>query len=155
MKRKEGAGGQRGVGSGEEGEGSALKTAEDRENGRMGAFETRCKGTSGSRGTLCREIIVPLDSARRRGTARFRLARLGWLPSPTMKFVALPANFQPADETYDRSSNPVFIWKQRPRRANQRLSDSSVASDNCDFRYISCTSTEHAGAQVLRFLHRI
>jgi len=100
-------------------------------NGRMGAFETRCKGTIGSHGTLCHEIIVPLDSPRH-GTAPPGSARLGLLSSPTMEFVALPANFQQA-ETYDCSSNPVFIWKQRPRRANQGLS--SAAKNNCDFRY--------------------
>lgn len=77
MKRKEGAEGQGGVGSGEEERGREARRRRRRiANGRMGAFETRSKGTTGSRGTLCREIIVPLNSARH-GTAPPGSARRG------------------------------------------------------------------------------
>lgn len=80
MKRKEGAGGgQGGIGKGErEKEREARRRRRRIANGRMGAFETRCKGTTGSRGTLCREITVPLNSARYSitppGSARLGLA---------------------------------------------------------------------------------
>jgi len=77
----------------------------------MGAFETRCKVPAGP----VVHFAVKLSSrSTRHGSARLGFADVAAVADDEICGLVL-ANFQPAGETYGRSSNPVFIWEQKPR----------------------------------------
>jgi hypothetical protein len=71
-------------------------------------------------------FAVKLSSrSTRHGSARLGFADVAAVADDEICGLVL-ANFQPAGETYGRSSNPVFIWEQKRSAFTRRVSQATT-----------------------------